>query len=126
MSTEAKGKSWWSYVAGLAAVVLIVGVLSLPSGRAVVGRMLRSLRMQKVQGVNVDLTAFTDPNPTPTLRQMCTQMISHKVVVPANEEDKPATDAAGATQLAGFPVKLLSGRKDGPTLVVSGPHPVAH
>ena len=122
MTTEAVGKRWRSYLAGLATVILIVGVLSLPSGRAVVGRLLRSLRMQKVQAVNVDLSAFTDPNANPTLHQMFTQMISDKVVVTANEPDQPATDAASATQLAGFPVKLLNGRKDAPKLVVSGQH----
>src|SRR6266852_425316 len=122
MSTEASGKRWLPYLAGLAAVVLIVGVLSLPSGRAVVGRMLRSLRMQKVQAVNVDLSAFTDPNANPTLHQMFTQMISDKVVVTANEPDQPANDASSATQLAGFSVKLLSGRTDAPKFVVSGQH----
>ena len=70
--------------------------------------------MQKVQAVNVDLSSFTDPNANPTLHQMVAQMISDKVVVTANEKDQPAADAAAAAPIAGFPVQLLSARKDAP------------
>jgi hypothetical protein len=80
--------------------------------------------MQKVQAVNVDLSSFTDPNANPALHQMVAQMISDKVVVTVNEQDQPASDASAATQLAGFPVKLLGSRKDPPKLVVSGAHAV--
>lgn len=122
MAENSSSKSRRTLFAGLAAVVLITGVLSLPAGRNLAGRMLRSLRMQKVQAVNVDLSAFTDPNANPTLHQMFTQMISDKVVVTANEQDQPAADAAAAAQAAGFPVKLLGGRADKPKLVVAGQH----
>src|SRR3984893_16280993 len=109
----------------LGAVVVVAAVgLSLPAGRALLGRFFRSLRMQKVQAVNVDLSSFTDPNANPALHQMVAQMISDKVVVTVNEEDQPASDSAAATQLAGFPVQLLAGRKDPPKLVVSGAHAV--
>src|ERR1700719_327139 len=107
----------------LAAVVVVVVVgLSLPAGRALVGRFFRSLRMQKVQAVNVDLSSFTDPNANPALHQMVAQMISDKVVVTVNESDQPASDVSTATQLAGFPVQLLGNRKDSPKLVVAGAH----
>src|SRR6266481_3867755 len=108
---------------GAVVVVVVVG-LSLPAGRALVGRFFRSLRMQKVQAVNVDLSSFTDPNANPALHQMVAQMISDKVVVTVNEQDQPASDASAATQLAGFPVKLLGSRKDPPKLVVSGAHAI--
>src|ERR1700692_1106683 len=109
----------------LAAVVVVVVVgLSLPAGRALVGRFFRSMRMQKVQAVNVDLSSFTDPNANPALHQMVAQMISDKVVVTLNEEDQPATDATGAAKIAGFPVELLGGRKDPPKIVVSGAHAI--
>ena len=78
--------------------------------------------MQKVQAVNVDLSPFTDPNANPTLHQMVAQMISDKVVVTLNESDQPAPDSATAARLAGFPVQLLSARKDSPKLVVGGAH----
>jgi hypothetical protein len=111
-------------VALAAVAVVAVVALSLPAGRALVGGFFRSLRMQKVQAVNVDLSSFTDPNANPALHQMVAQMISDKVVVTVNEEDKPAADAAGAAKLAGFPVQLLGARKDPPRLIVSGEHAV--
>ena len=70
--------------------------------------------MQKVQAVNADFSPYVDANANPTLHQMVTQMISDKVQVETNEEDHPVTDAAGARQLAGFDVQLLSARKDRP------------
>src|ERR1700681_4419955 len=108
---------------GAVVVVVVVG-LSLPAGRALMGRFFRSLRMQKVQAVNVDLSSFTDPNANPALHQMVAQMISDKVVVTVNESDQNASDVAAATQLAGFPVQLLGNRKDLPKLVVSGEHDI--
>jgi hypothetical protein len=80
--------------------------------------------MQKVQAVNADFSPYVDSNANPTLHQMVTQMISDKVQVEVNEEDHPVTDVAGARQLAGFDVQLLSARKDPPTLVVGGLHKI--
>src|SRR6202040_344148 len=107
----------------LGAVVVVAAVgLSLPAGRALLGRFFRSLRMQKVQAVNVNLSAFTDPNANPALHQMIAQMISDDVVVAANEPDQPAADAAAAAQLSGFDVSVISDRKDPPKFVVTGRH----
>jgi hypothetical protein len=89
-----------------------------------VGRFFRSLRLQKVQAVNVDLSSFTDPNANPALHQMVAQMISDKVVVTVNEQDQSAPDATAAAHLAGFPIQLLGNRKDLPKLVVSGEHAI--
>lgn len=107
-------------VPGVIVVVLVIGFAALPQGRGLVGRFLNSLRMQKVQAVNVDLSAFTDPNANPSLHQMVAQMISDKVTRSVNESDQTASDAATAGNLAGFHVQLLSTRKDPPKLVVSG------
>jgi hypothetical protein len=124
MIVESPSKRWRPYLA-VAAVIAVAAVgLSLPAGQTLVGRIFKSLRMQKVQAVNVDLSSFTDPNANPALHQMVAQMISDKVVVTVNEQDQPASDASAATQLAGFPVQLLSSRKDTPKLVVSGAHAV--
>jgi hypothetical protein len=107
-------------VPGVISVVLVIGFAALPQGRALVGRFLNSLRMQKVQAVNVDLSAFTDPNANPSLHQMVAQMISDKVTRSVNESDQTASDAATAGNLAGFHVQLLSARNDPPKLVVAG------
>ena len=122
METASSGKRRGPLWAGVVVIVLAIGFLSLPAGRNLVGRFLRSLRMQNVQAVNVDLSAFTDPNANPTLHQMVAKMISDKVAVTVNEPDQNASDAAAAGQLAGFHVELLSARKDAPRLVVAGQH----
>src|ERR1700752_1788505 len=123
MTTESS-KRWRPILAGLVAVGITVVVLSLPGGRALVGQFFRSLRMQKVQAVNVDLSSFTDPNANPALHDMVAKMISDKVVVTKAKKDNPASDRAAAAQLAGFPVQLLASRKDAPKLVVSGEHDI--
>jgi hypothetical protein len=122
MASESSATRWRLLFAGVLAIALVVVFFSIPAGRNLAGRFFRSLRMQKVQAVNVDLSSFTDPNANPALHQMVTQMISDKVVVTVNEQDQPASDAAAANQLAGFPVRLLSARKDPPKLVVAGRH----
>lgn len=124
MTDESRSKSSRPLLAGAAVLIVAVVALSLPAGRAFLGHFFRSLRMQKVQAVNVDLSSFTDPNANPALHQMVAQMISDKVAVTVNEEDQPASDASSATKLAGFPVELLSSRKDPPKLVVSGAHAI--
>jgi len=122
MMVESSSKRWRPYLAGAAVIAVAAVGLSLPAGQTLLGRIFKSLRVQKVQAVNVDLSSFTDPNANPALHQMVAQMISDKVVVTVNEQDQPASDAAAATQLAGFPVQLLGSRKDAPKLVVSGAH----
>jgi hypothetical protein len=78
--------------------------------------------MEKVQAVNVNLSAFTDPNANPALHQLIAQMISDDVVVAANEADQPAADATAAAQLSGFDVSVVGDRKDQPKFVVTGRH----
>jgi hypothetical protein len=124
MTTETSTKRWRPFLAGLIVIGVAVVILSLPEGRGLVGRFFRSLRVQKVQAVNVDLSSFTDPNANPALHEMVAKMISDKVVVTKNEKDQTAADQATAAQLAGFPVQLLSNRKDMPKIVVSGEHDI--
>lgn len=113
------------WLAGVIVLVLVIGFTGLPQGRALVKRFARSLRMQNVQAVNVDLSAFTDPNANPSLHQMVTQMISEKVTRNVNEPDQSASDVSVAGNLAGFHVQLLSARKDPAKLVVAGEQSVS-
>ena len=108
----------------LLALVIAGGSLSIPAVRNVALKSLQSLRMQKVQAVNADFSPYVDANANPTLHQMVTQMISDKVQVEVNEEDHSVADVAGARQLAGFDVMLLSARKDTPEIVVGGTHKI--
>src|SRR5579864_9543171 len=98
--------------------LVIAAVIGLHAGRELLGRFIQSLRMQKVQAVNVNLSAFTDPNANPALHQMLAQMISDEVVVAANEPDQAAPDATAAAQLSGFDVSVVGSRKDPPKFVV--------
>jgi hypothetical protein len=109
----------------LAAVLVAAAIIvwsSLAPTRRLTQKFFRSLRMQQVQAVNVDLSSLVGPNANPALHQMITQMISDKVKVTVNEKGRRATDAAMASQLAGFHVELLSARKDNPELAVAGEH----
>ncbi len=109
----------------LLAAIVAGGSLGIPAVRNAALKSLQSLRMQKVQAVNADFSAYVDANANPTLHQMVTQMISDKVQVEENEEDRPASDASSARQMAGFDVRLLAARKDKPVLVVGGSHKIA-
>jgi hypothetical protein len=112
-------RSFWI---AAAAVVVVAAVLSTSAGREVAGQWLGSLRVQKVQAVNVDLSPFVDPNSNPALHQMVSQMISDKVDVTLNEPNQPAADRAAASASAGFAVQLPEARKDAPKLIVGGRH----
>ncbi len=109
---------WFVWIPVLAITIF----LSLPWGREKAQHFLDSLRMQKVQAVNVDLSNFVGPGANRSLQQMVSQMISDKVTVTLNESDQAASDPATATQIAGFRVQLLSNRKDAPKLSVAGAH----
>ena len=106
----------------VACAVAIVIFAAFATSRGWTARFLSSLRVQKVQTVNVNLSAFTGPNSDRNLQQMMSQMISDKVTVTTNEKDQPASNRAEAAQLAGFTVKLPAQRKDAPELLVSGAH----
>jgi hypothetical protein len=105
-------------------VVIAAGSLGIPAVRSVALKSLQSLRIQKAQTVNANFSPFVDANANPTLHQMVTQMISDKVQVEVNEDNRPVEDVAGARQLAGFAVQLLGARKDAPKLVVGGAHKI--
>ena len=122
--TANRGSSNRGVLLVLAALVIVAGCFGIPGVRNAALKSLQSLRMQKVQAVNADFSPYVDANANPALHQMVTQMISDKVRVETNEEDRPAADVAGARQLAGFNVMLLSARKDTPKLVVGGSHKI--
>ena len=101
-------------------IVLMGGALITPPGRSLAAKWLGSLRLQKVQAVNLDFSPFVDANANPALQQMVSQMISDKVEVSVNEGNQAVADRSAASTAAGFPVQLIAARKDAPKLVVSG------
>ncbi|HVB55930.1 MAG TPA: hypothetical protein VNE63_05780 [Candidatus Acidoferrales bacterium] len=123
MTAQNSENKCWHPVWAAAIVIAVVAVgLSVPPGRSLGRRFFDSLRIQKVQAVNVDLSNFVGPNANPTLQQMVSQMISDRVDVTVNEKDQPASDGKSASQLAGFPAQLLGKRNDAPHLMVGGQH----
>ena len=122
MAQQSSRNKWQKLLPVLIAVIIVGGIISLPVGRNVIGRFLQSLRMQKVQAVNVNFSAFTDPNANPALHQMIAQMVSDDVNVTADEPDQTAANAADATRLSGFDVAVITARKDPATFVVTGRH----
>lgn len=108
----------FAWIAGAVAAILLVG-LAFPSGRSLAQRLLATLRVEKVQTVRLDL-AYVDGNRP--LQQMLGQMLSDKVIVTADEKPQYVATAADAGQLAGFSVRLLSGRMDSPQFSVEGKH----
>jgi hypothetical protein len=67
MATVFSRRPFWVAVV---AAALVVGILSTPAGRELAQKLLGSLRLQKVEAVNVDLTPFVNANANPALHQM--------------------------------------------------------
>jgi hypothetical protein len=122
MLQDTSRNKWQRFLPVAIGAILAVALVGIPGGRALLARAFRSLRMQRVQAVNVNLSAFTDPNANPALHQMIAQMISDDVVVAANDPDQPAADATVAAQLSGFDVSIVGNRKDQAKFVVTGRH----
>lgn len=120
MASDASGRK--KIIPVLVVVAIVVAWATFPPTRRLTERFFGSLREQKVQAVNVDLSTLVGPNANPALHEMITQMISDKVKVTVNEKTQPAADASAASQLAGFHVELLAARKDAPELAVTGEH----
>lgn len=120
MIQDSSRNAWRRFLPLLIGSLVVAAVIGIPAGRGLMARFFRSLRMQKVQAINVNLSPFTDPSANPALHQMIAQMISDDVVVAANDPDQPAANAAAASQLSGFNVSLLTDRQDPPKFVVLG------
>jgi hypothetical protein len=122
MATGMSAKRWLPLWVVVICVAVIAGWFSFPPTRRLAEKFYGSLRVQRVQAVNVNLSSFVGPNANSTLQQMVSQMISDKVTVTENQPEQPAASAAAASQAAGFPVQLLGKRKDAPELAVNGKH----
>jgi hypothetical protein len=113
---------WRPLQAGVIVLAIIAVAANFGPTKRLAQKFLASLRVPKVQAVSVDLSSFVGPNANPTLQQMVSQMISDHVNVTVNEQEQSVADAGAASQLAGFPIKLLTARKDAPKLAVGGRH----
>ena len=95
---------------GLAIVLILVVVLSLPSARALAGQFLNLFRVQQVVVVPVDFTGMQQLTGNQTLGKQVSDLIAGSVTT----QQKPgapvtAPDAASASRQAGFNVRVPQG-----------------
>ncbi len=95
---------------GLAIVVILAVVFSFPQARAFAGQFLNLFRVQQVVVVPVDFTGIQSLTGNDTLGKQVSDLIASSVTT----QQKPGTpvtvtDAAQASQLAGFNVRVPQG-----------------
>ena len=104
-----------------ALVSILALVLAFPSTRALAGELLKLFRVQQVTVVQVDFTGLEQLTGDGVLGNQFTKLISNSV----NMTDEPgdaveAADAAQASQLAGFNVRLPQATRPSHIYVSSG------
>lgn len=95
---------------GLAAAIILAVVFSFPQARAFAGQFLNLFRVQQVVVVPVDLTGIQSLTGNDTLGKQVSDLIASSVTT----QQKPGTpvtaaDAAQASQMAGFSVRVPQG-----------------
>jgi hypothetical protein len=103
------------------AVFLIGFSLLFPAARSFAQRLLATLRVEKVQTVNLDFSSLDSPG-TRRLHDALQHILSEKVVVTTDEPGSDEPSQAAAARSAGFPVRVLSARTDSPSFHLSGAH----
>jgi hypothetical protein len=95
---------------GLAIVLVLAVVLSIPQARAFADQLLNLFRVQQVVVVPVDFTGMQQLTGNDTLGKQVSDLISSSVTM-QQKPDAPVTasDAAQASQLAGFNVRVPAG-----------------
>ncbi len=105
--------------AGLAVIVVLVIGLSIPSGFAWAGQFLSLFRVQQVTVIPIDPTGLAALKNSPTVVQQMSQMMAKSVTFEKKPgEPIPAANAAEASKLAGFTVRLPSNQSGQPRLTV--------
>jgi hypothetical protein len=113
-------RSRFAWAASLAAFLIGLSLL-FPAARSFAQRLLSTLRVERVQTVNLDFSSLDTPG-TRRLHDALQQMLSEKVVVTTDEPGADEPSQVAATESAGFPVRILSARTDNPGFHVSGAH----
>ena len=103
-------KKWFSFPVvrfGTAALLILALVLAFPGTRALAGELLNLFRVQQVAVVSVDFTGLEQLTGDGALGNQFTELISNSMNI-TDEPGDPveAADAAQASELAGFSVRL--------------------
>ena len=107
-------KKWFAFPVirvGAAALVILALVLAFPGTRALAGELLNLFRVQQVTVIPVDFTGLEQLTGDGSLGNQFTELISNSMNITQKPGDpKEAADAAQASQLAGFTVRLPQGK----------------
>jgi hypothetical protein len=114
------GRSRFASAASLTAAVLLLSLL-FPATRSFAQRLLATLRVERVQTVNLDFGPLANGASRQPLDALA-KLMSENAVITTNEKESAADSRGAAAQTAGFPVRLLATRTDTPTFEVSGAH----
>ncbi|HME01364.1 MAG TPA: zf-HC2 domain-containing protein [Terriglobia bacterium] len=104
--------------AAAAAILLGVGLFSLAPARSWAQRVLAMLRVQQVAVIGVDPVAM--PGPDSNAAKTISAFFSDNVVQTLSSQPQSPASADEASRMAGYPVRLLSGRADAPQFTVEG------
>jgi hypothetical protein len=117
-------KRWFAYpvVRFASATLLIVAlILAFPGTRALAGELLNLFRVQQVAVVPVDFTGLEQLTGDGVLGNQFTELLSNSVDMPQEPgEPVAAADAAQASQLAGFNVRVPAGSSPSQIYVTDG------
>jgi hypothetical protein len=93
------------------AVLLLVGTASFPATRALADQLLSLFRVQQVAVVPIDFTGMQQLTGQGPIGQQMSQLLSTSITI-TQKPGQPldAADAAQASQLAGFSVRLPQGK----------------
>ncbi len=106
---------------GLTLIVLAAVALSFEPVRVWAGDLLALFRVQRITVISVDSTRLTDLLGGTTFSKQVAQLLSDSVKV-TKEATKPqaVANAAQASKLTGFAVRLPASRSDAPYITVEG------
>jgi hypothetical protein len=107
-------KKWFSFPLvrfGAAAVLILALVMAFPQTRALADELLNLFRVQQVAVIPVDFTGMKQLTGNDALGKQISQLISSSIDMTQKPgEPTLASDAAQASQLAGFSVRLPEGK----------------
>jgi len=106
--------------AGAALLAVLVACFSFAPARSWAQRFLAMLRVQKIAVIPIDTATLRGPQSGSGAGKMIGQLISDSIEVTMHSEPQTAASVGQASQLAGYPVRLLSARSDVPKITVQG------
>ncbi len=106
---------------GVPVLLVLTLIIALPGARALASQLLDLFRVQQVTVVPIDMTGIEQLNGNDALGKQMSQLISDSMTITKESGDPiEASDAAQASQLAGFTVRLPEGPSPSHINVMNG------